>query len=210
MSGRGITYTHPLLFHRYIPTDILGYRMLSQLNPWSDLVWLFLYGKWSALQVSSAFQWHTFIFFHLSHNSFSSVFTLKTKVSTLQISAPPFYQNPKIPLWSHTFPSLLAYLTQMWKVIKNYGCSSRTESIPVQYLPHAVHWICSQGFHWCFHNGTLQLILHLIFQAAFNITKYFSLSLSISVFALLSLSYLWKDREALSTFTLQDSTPILR
>lgn len=176
MSGRGVTYTHPL-FPRVYPNRHFGVQDVKLAKP---LVWFSM-----AVLVWKTICTPGFFCFPLTHfhllSSFSHLLLLcphiKNKGFYITNFSSSILPKPKKPLWSHTFPSLSAYLTQMWKEMKNYGCSSRTDPIPVQHLPHAAHSISSQGLHWCFHSGTLQLILQLILWAAFNIPDYFSLSL---------------------------------
>lgn len=157
MSGKGFAYTHPLLFPQVYSKRHFGVQDVKLARPlvWFSmavLAWKMICTPFLLLPTDTL-------------SSFSHLILLclhiKNKGFYIQNFSSSILPKPRKALWSHTFPKL-SYLIQIWKEIKNYGCSSRTEPIPVQHLPHAVHSNSSQGFHWCFHNVTLQLILHLI------------------------------------------------
>ena len=169
-------------------------------------------------QVPFASHWHTFIFFHLSHISFSSVFTLKTKAFTLQTSAPPFYQNPKklfdlIPSqpYQHT------HHTQMWKEIKNYllpvqnwthSCSASPTHSPLNLFPRFP--LTSSQWYLATDTASRSLSCLQHGRLFFSLSPPMYLSIYLTLCALLSLNSPWRDREALPTFILHGSTPILR
>lgn len=131
----------------------------------------------------------------------------------------PILPKNKKALWSHTFPTLSTYSThsgvkgdqellvassELNPFLFSISHAQSTESLFPRFPSTCSQWhlttdTASRSLSWLQHR-----------RLFFSLSPPMYISIYLTLCALLSLNYPWKDGEALPTFILHDSTPILR
>lgn len=216
MSGKCITYTHPVLIFPQASFDSpfwIQDIMLAKSLVWSSMA----IAVWKTICSASSFCF-PLTHFHLL-SSFSPLILLylhiKNKGFHITNLGSPILPKNKKALWSHTFPTLPAYSThsdvkgdqellvassELNAFLFSISHTQSTESFPkvstdlFTMAPH--NW-------YCILFSKLPSTTQTIFL---SLPPHMYISIYLTLCALLSLNYSWRDGKALPTFILHDST----